>query len=212
MIKSKQRYSSVACLISGLLLYLATTPAQAALIFTGQSLDITFSEPGFADLSDSVIAGTGPELVADVTSTSEIERFAMIDFESIDIGETSILFTLRGDGNDFATIDNILYQDTGTRSGASYIVALSSAPFIIDSVSIAETNNVVNLAASDVNLIDGQIQFDISNLAIGTVTGGPDLGTIRLDVALIPLPAALPLMLTGLGGLYLVGRRRRLAQ
>ena len=212
MIRSRQTYSSFICVIAGLVLYLAITPAQAALIFTGQALDITFSEPGFADLSDTVIAGTGPELVADVTSTSEIEKFAMIDFESIDIGETSILFTLRGDGGDFGIFDSILYQDTGSRSGASYIVALAGAPITIDGVSIGETTNVVNLASSDVTLIDGQIHFDISNLAIGTVTGGPDLGTIRLDVTLIPVPAALPLMLSGLAGLYLITRRRKLPQ
>lgn len=212
MIAIYNRHLSVTSSLIGVLLLLLTFTSQAALIFTGQTLDITFKEPGFSDLSDTVIAGTGVELEADVNSLLNIEKFAMIDFESINIEETSILFTLRGDGDDYDVIDSILYQDTGTRSGASYLVALSGAPFSIDSVSIGETSNVVNLMSSDVSLLAGVIYFDISKLAIGTIDG-PDLGTIRLNVGfVVPIPAALPLMLSGLAGLLLFSRGRKFRQ
>lgn len=209
MINTQHRYIRVIRLIAGIVALFYLYPSHAALIFTGQAMDISFAEPGFADLSDTVIAGPGIELMADVNSTSEIERFAMIDFESIDIEEASLLFTLRGDGDDFGIIDNVLYQDTGTRSGATYIVGINSAPFSIDSVTIGETSNVTNLSALDVSLVGGNIHFDISNLAIGTIENGADLGTIRLNVGFVPIPAALPLMLTGLACLFAISRRRK---
>ena len=204
------RHTSINSLLAGVVVFLFATSSQASFIFTGQNVDITFSEPGFSDLSDTVIAGTGIELNANVNSLSEIEKFAMIDFESIDIEETSILFTLRGDGNDFGVFNNILFQDTGTRSGATYIVALSGAPFSIGSVSIGDTNNVMNLSPADVSVIGDAIHFNISQLAIGTINNAEDLGTIRLNVGFVPIPAALPLMLSGLAGLLVVCRRRKL--
>ena len=210
MIMAITRHTSINSLLAGVVVFLFATSSQASFIFTGQNVDITFSEPGFSALSDTVVAGTGIELNANVSSLSEIEKFAMIDFESIDIEETSILFTLRGDGNDFSEFNNILFQDTGTRSGATYIVALSGAPFSIDNVSIGDTNNVMNLSPADVSVIGGAIHFDISQLAIGTINNAADLGTIRLNVGFVPIPAALPLMLSGLAGLLVVCRRRKL--
>jgi len=204
------RHTSINSLLAGVVVFLFATSSQASFIFTGQNVDIMFSEPGFSDLSDTVVAGTGIELNANASSPSEIEKFAMIDFESIDIEETSILFTLRGDGNDFGVFNNILFQDTGTGSGATYIVALSGASFSIDSVSIGDTNNVMNLSPADVSVIGGAIHFDISQLAIGTINNAEDLGTIRLNVGFVPIPAALPLMLSGLAGLLVVCRRRKL--
>ena len=209
MIKPRHGYTGVISLILGIVALLYLNLSHAAFVFTGQTVDVIFSEPGFSDLSDSVVAGPGVELMADVNSTSDIERFAMIDFEAIDIEETSILLTLRGDGDDFATIDDVLYQDTGTRSGATYILGLAGAAFSIDSVTIGDTSNVINLMATDVALISGQIHFDISNLAIGTIDNGADLGTIRLNVGFVPVPAALPLMLTGIACLFVFSRRRK---
>jgi hypothetical protein len=212
VIMTKHRHTSINSLLAAMVLFLFATSSQAAVIFTGQNIDVTFSEPGFSNLSDTVVAGAGVELNANVNSLSQIERFAMIDFESIDIEETSILFTLRGDGADFGAFNNILFQDTGTRSGATYILALSGAPFSIDSVSIGDTNNVMNLSPTDVSVIGGAIHFDISQLAIGTINNAADLGTIRLNVGFVPIPAALPLMLSGLAGLLVVCRRRKLTQ
>jgi hypothetical protein len=210
VIMATTRHTSINSLLAGVVVFLFATSSQASFIFTGQNVDITFSEPGFSALSDTVVAGAGIELNANASSLSEIEKFAMIDFESIDIEETSILFTLRGDGIDFAEFNTILFQDTGTRSGATYIVALSGAPFSIDNVSIGDTNNVMNLSPADVSVIGGAIHFDISQLAIGTINNAADLGTIRLNVGFVPIPAALPLMLSGLAGLLVVCRRRKL--
>ena len=209
MITTRHRYTRVVSLLTGLAALLLISNSQAALVFTGQALDVTFTEPGFSDLSDTVIAGPGIELIADVSSTSEIESIAMIDFESIDIGETSILFTLRGDGDDFGIVDSVLYQDTGTSSGATYIIGFNSAPFSIDTVSVGETTNLINLLPTDIAVIGGAVHFNISNLAIGTIDNGADLGTIRLNVGLIPIPAALPLMLSGLACLFAISRRRK---
>ena len=209
---NKNKYTSKSSLLAGMILLVFATSAQAAFIFTGQSVDVTFSEAGFADQSDTVVAGANVELAANPLSSLNIEKYVMLDFESIDIEESSILFTLRGDGADFGVIDSILYQDTGTSPGASYIVSLAGAPFSIGSVAIGETNNVVNLMPANVSLVGGAIHFDISQLAIGTIAGGPDLGTIRLNVEFVPVPAALPLMLSGLAGLFIFGRRRRLSQ
>ena len=212
MINHRHRYSRVISLLLAIAALMLITPSHASFVFTGQTLGVTFTEPGFSDLTDTVIAGPGIELEADVTSSSEIEKFAMIDFESIDIEETSILFTLRGDGDDFGMVGSTLYQHTGTGSGASYIIDLVGAPFIIDSVAVGDVSNVTNLLPTDVSLINGEIHFDISNLAIGTIDNGADLGTIRLDVGLVPVPAALPLMLTGLVCLFAISRRRKLNQ
>jgi hypothetical protein len=53
------------------------------------------------------------------------------------------------------------------------------------------------------------IYFDISTLGILEVTG-PDIGSVTMNVEFVPIPAALPLMLSGLAGLVLVSRRRKI--
>ena len=128
----------------------------------------------------------------------------MLDFEFIDFDDTSVTFNLRGDGPAHANPD---YQTTGL--DGSYIITLATADFFIGSVSIGSMTDMIGVELDKEVTFNGKnIFFDISTLGILEVTPGADIGSITLNVEFVPIPAALPLMLSGLAGLVLVSRRR----
>jgi hypothetical protein len=92
--------------------------------------------------------------------------------------------------------------------GASYI--LNNFDYGIGNVMLLSTSNVAGLVAgTDITWNKNQLAFDISRLGIGTLPG-MDMGAITLGVEFVPVPAALPLMLSGLfSGLLFIARRRR---
>ena len=61
---------------------------------------------------------------------------------------------------------------------------------------------------SEITFDNKNIYFDVSALGI-LETAGADIGRVTLNMELVPIPAALPLMLSGLAGLAFISRRRK---
>jgi len=196
------RRISISGSLAGLFLLITASTSQAAFVFTGQNLNVTYQETGF-ELTDTIIAGiTDPDI--SYLDGSNIGDGIMLDFEFIDFDDTSVTFNLRGDGPAHANPD---YQTTGL--DGSYIITLATADFFIGSVSIGSMTDMIGVELDKEVTFNGKnIFFDISTLGILEVTPGADIGSITLNVEFVPIPAALPLMLSGLAGLVLVSRRR----
>jgi len=203
MITINVRRLSIASSLAVLLLLNFTSASQAAFVFTGETIDVSYTEPGVG-LTDAVVAGTGPEIA--YLDGSDIGDGIMLDFEFIDIDDTSVTFNLRGDGPAHPTDG---YQTTGL--AGSYTISLTAADFSISNVSLGTITDTIGVAVgSEVTFDAGNIYFDISTLGIREITPGADLGTVTLNVEFVPIPAALPLMLSGLAGLLLLSRRRKI--
>jgi len=200
----KDRCLSIASLLAGVFLLLITSASQAALIFTGQNIDVTYSEIGFTDLTDSIVAGSNdPDRDIFYLDGSNIGNGIMLDFEYIDFTDNTVTFQLRGDGSSYSPG----YQTTGL--GGSYILSLADAGISFDTVSIDSAINMIDVTmGADITFDARNIYFDISTFGI-LETPGADFGTLTLGVQFVPIPAALPLMLSGLAGLALVSRRRK---
>ncbi len=202
MIAINHRRISITGFLAGLFLLITSPATQAAFVFTGQSLDVTYQETGF-ELTNSIIAGDNDPDISYLDS-SNIGNGIMLDYEFIDFTDTSVTFSLRGDYGDVYSPG---YQTTGL--DGSYIITLTSADFSIGSVSIGSMTDMIGVSlGTEVTFNGKNIFFDISTLGILEVTPGADIGSITLNVEFVPIPAALPLMLSGLMGLVLVSRRR----
>lgn len=185
----------------GLLLLFLTSTTQASYVFTGGMIDVSYSGPDFSVGVDSIIAGSKSPDIA-YQDGSNIGDGIMIDFESIEFFDTAIIFTLRGDGPEHSTG----YQKTGLLG--SYVISLVNANLWVDDLTVTTSNNVTGVALGSEITFDAQnIYFDLSTFGVLDQTN-EDLATISLDVSFIPLPAALPLMLSGLVGLLLFARRQ----
>jgi hypothetical protein len=199
--------------LAGLFLLITASTTQAAFVFTGQSIDVSY-EDSLGTFTDSIIAGnSNPDISYNdgsniggeygLTPGPDVPGI-MLDSEVIDFADTSVTFNLRGDGPAHATSG---YQTTGL--DGSYIITLTSADFSIGSVSIGSMTDMIGVGLGTEVTFDGKnIFFDISTLGILEVTPGADIGSITLNVEFVPVPAALPLMLSGLAGLVLASRRR----
>ena len=202
MFASTVRRLSITSMLVGLFLLLFTSSSSAALIFTGQNIDVTYSAAGDSDITDSIVAGAGSDIAyLDGSNIGGI----MLDFEFIDFVDNAVTFQLRGDGAAHSTG----YYTTGLTG--SYIISLMDINTTFDSVSINILDRIIGVSiGSEITFDAHNIYFDVSTLGILEVTPGADLGLITLDVgfALVPLPAALPLMLSGIAGLALFSRRK----
>jgi len=202
------RLSVTSTFIAGFLL-LFTPASQAALLFTGQNIDVTYSEFGFADVTDSIVAGAGSDIAyndgSNIGGNGGISG-VMIDFELIDFTDNAVTFQIRGDG---PAHSNGAYQTTGL--GGSYILSLTDMGIFYDTVSIgAMSTNLIGVAmGSEITFDAKNIMFDISTLGILDASSA-DIATLTLNVEFVPIPAALPLMLSGLAGLALFSHRRKL--
>ena len=192
--------------MAGLFLLVSTSTAQAAFVFTGQAMNVTFQDGVFPDLTDAIVAGNADPDIAYLDGTN-IGDGIMLDFEFIDFADTSVTFQLRGDGGVHPTAG---YQTTGLPQDSRYVLSLTGADFSIGSVSVGALTDMIGVAVgSEVTFDAKNIYFDISTLGIKEVTPGADIGSVTLNVEFVPVPAALPLMLSGLAGLALFVRRRR---
>jgi len=191
----------LATTLSGAFLLLCSSIAQASFIFTGQSIDVDYVGSDFAIATDTITAGDNDPDIAYGDST-HIGSGLMLDDESIDFDDTSITFNIRGDGPTYSPG----YQTTGLLG--SYVLSIESLAFSIDSLVIGSAVNVTDLDLTDITWDSKHIYFDLSDFGIGQIAGDADLATVRLDVTLVPVPAALPLFLSGIAGLALLRRRR----
>lgn len=202
MIAINARRLSVTSFLAGVFLLLLTSASQAAYVFTGQNIDVSYSETGFADLTDPIIAGSDPEIF--YNDGTSIGNGIMLDFEFIDFVDNAVTFQLRGDGSFYSPG----YQTTGL--DGSYILSLTGVGISIGSVSIGSMTDMIDVTVgTDITFDAKNIYFDISTLGILETTSVADIGSLTLNVEFVPIPAALPLMFSGLAGLILISRKRK---
>jgi len=203
MIAINVKHLSVTSLLAGAFLLFITSASQAALVFTGQNIDVTFSEPGFTDLTDSIVAGSSDPDISYLDGSS-IGNGNMLDFEFIDFADNAVTFQLRGDGSSYSPG----YQTTGL--GGSYILSLTGVGISIGSVSIGSMTDMIDVTVgTDITFDAKNIYFDISTLGILETASVADIGSLTLNVEFVPIPAAFPLMLSGLAGLVFFSRKRK---
>lgn len=163
-------------------------PPEACEGFTGGHTDADLD--GIAD-GPGVLSGTDADLYSTPNSDPETElalvnnlageSFTLADFTKIEMGDGIL-----GDGD---TDENASFT-----SNALYILFKFGAGALAGDTAVIKNT--------------GLISFDVEYLKRAMGSGG--LSHIAL-VGVIPLPAALMLMLTAVGGLAWVGRRRRAA-
>lgn len=190
-------------LLIGLYLLLLASVSHAALVFTGGMIDVSYLGSDFTVGTDSFIAGnTSPDIA--YQDESNIGDGIMIDFESITFNDSSIVFQLRGDGPAHPSTG---FQKTGLLG--SYTISLASPGIGFESVFVDTSANITGLDLnSGITFDTRNIYFDLSSFGILDQSNA-DIGTVTLNVGFVPVPAALPLMLSGLAGLLLLNRRRR---
>lgn len=202
------------------LLLSAGSEARASLI--GLDVTVTFVEPTFTDVIDMVTVAPGHEITeGDGTNIggSPGDPGIFLEGEFIDIGAASIVYRVRGDGDDHP-LDSA-YQLTGFDPLAQYIFDFDlgvSGDHIVSVMVLLD--GVIGVAAP------GQVQFtdDSVILFVGTlgvhrdVQGESDLGTITLNLTLEstgppgpgnPVPEPSSLAALGLGLAALAWHRRR---
>lgn len=180
--------------VSFLILMSITSLVHAS--FIGQSINVTFTELGYADVVDSVFPSTISTEISFGDGTN-IGDVIMLDGEFIDFTEDSIILNIRGDGPAHSTSG---YQTTGFTSGASYLFTgfdmnVASVIFSLDDIVGVDFGSELTYGSDF-------IQLDISTLGVKQIIGSADLGSITLNVDFaVPLPASLPLMIFGLAGI-----------
>jgi hypothetical protein len=194
---------SVAGALLGMLLLLAA-PGAAWATLIGQTVTVTFSEAGFEDEVDPAIVGDGPEIVFD--DTTNIGGSILNVGELIDVGALSVEFVIRGDGD----VHSPGFQTAGFGADARYVLSgLDFSPFWIGGV-IVTTENIVGVAlGSEVLFSADSLTLIVGTLGVGEIAEAPDLGTVTLDLELIPEPNPGLLLGAALAGLGLIRCFRR---
>jgi len=194
---------------------LACRYAEAELL--GTDVTVTFQEPSSPDEVDVVTVGAGPEI--SFLNGTNIGDNILLDFESIDVGDTSIIYDIQGGGDPHGTAG---YTTTGFNPAAQYVFSgLEPSGMIADLVGVTvDLTDVIDVAlGSEVSFDDDSVTLLVGTLGIADVVGGPDLGRITLNLQFeeqqqperIPEPASGLLCLLGGACLALgyVCRRRR---
>jgi hypothetical protein len=200
---------SVACAVF-------SVPGHAS--FVGESVIFSYMDSGNnvsnASTPVNLTAMSDPELFAGDGSAIDA-AFFLISPTSIDILEDSIVFTLRGGGPGHSAG----FQTTGAPADAKYRISIFDTLVNLFDLAAGDTfavalDNVVDVnLGTELMLTDSFIDLFIGSLGIGDVL---DIGTITLQVDRavlnpVPIPAALPLMLSALGLIGFMARRRRAA-
>lgn len=179
--------------------------AQATLI--GQNVTVTFQEPSFADVIDGVLVGAGSEI--SFLDGTNIGDEILLDFESIDIGASSILYNVQGEGPEHSPG----FSTTGFDPAARFVFSdlTLASPSRIIAVNIILSNVIGVAAGSEVTFTDDSVALVIGTLGIGMIDGAPDVGSIRLDLTFeginpsVPEPSLLGLLALSIAAL---GARR----
>ncbi len=173
--------------------------SSAGVLANGADPTLTSSTPSTYFYKDNF---TGPTvghtaLIGSSTGSGFHDAFA---FTVTDSAASSITATLGlGDLKNITDLNVRLYSVTP---------GVSTTPMLGDPLGVwfaaATTGNVATLGT--VNLAAGSYVLEVRGLVTGTNGGGY---TGELNVAPVPLPAALPLVLSGFGALGAFGVRRR---
>ncbi len=183
-----------------------------------------------ATVSYNTTLGSGATLALFDSSLGTLDSVLL----SVDLNATVSLSVLNSGTTtqDFRVIDTATVQLSGPSSASflgQYKIHFIAAPgetfemgssIIKDSVLLTSPNIVDFIGTGDFGVFIASSVFGIGVLPTGiTAIGGvtlvaPFAGSVNVDynyttVAAIPLPASLPLFLSGLVGLGIVGRRRR---
>ncbi|HKJ53198.1 MAG TPA: hypothetical protein VKB27_17010 [Gammaproteobacteria bacterium] len=214
-------------------LALLSVGAKASLV--GQTVDFTFKETGFADSVESGISVLDPGVELSGSDGNQIAMDALMTTnESIDLGVDSIAFTIEGlfpvtgttnpilntpldlDFSDPA--DEARYEISGFDQSLLALFEIDPGDaFAISANNIWSDDMMTPLSLGNELVVDntsGIVTLFLASLHIGQIAGGPDLGTITLyvergDVSVIPLPGALPLMLSALAVIGFITRRKQ---
>lgn len=201
----------VACALA-FALAVAAPSAGAPITISLNSHGLGLSDP--LDVSVPAIVA-GAEVAKGDGST--IGDDVMFDGEFIDIGASSVTFSLFGGGS---PLPNPLYRDLGFDPAAYYVISgLYAGSFEIASIGAPVLTNVTGVALGSEVFLDGPntIRFLIGTL--GVLETPENLGTVTLNFSLRqvdpgPGPGVVPepgtWLLIGSGVVALIVRRRRL--
>lgn len=206
----KPANSSMKCSLL-LLCMLVSAPSYAS--FLNTNVDFTYSDDVPTTLVKSGVPVVDPGRELFGTDGSPIDLGVLYDDEYIDIGGSSIVFGLRGGAaahsNGYETWD-----------------VISTGMFRIDfetgTLALFETLTAADVVLTDIigvtlgTQLIANIGLDFLTLKVGTlgINAIADFGTVALNFtakppSAVPIPAALPLMLSGLALIGFLSRRRR---
>lgn len=203
-----------------MVLSLATTagfasPASASAILTGTTATVSLFDP--VDLPNPLqhtVTVVSPAAEISAGDGTNIGGF-LFPGEFINIEATSIKFSIFGGGDDQGTPG---YKLAGYSTGANYVISDLFSPAVakITGVSIV-LNNIVDVALnSEVFFDDHSVTLDvdtlgvlISELNLGTVTLNLTVQDVSTAPPVVPEPASLTLLVTGLSAFGVKFRRRR---
>ena len=146
-----------------------------------------------------VPAGPVPTLTIDDTAVDVGGTFdtESVEFNFSGAGNASEVISMVNDNNAVLSVGN-LNEDIEFSTGRLFIDDGSGPVLLVDFKNDPDTDVIFAVSGA----------FDLI-LDFVDAPGDGKTGTFDFTISAIPLPAGLALLLTGLGGLALVGRRRR---
>jgi hypothetical protein len=165
-------------------------------------------------LATPLTSGSASGTFTDTYSTAALAEAAITGFSfEFSDGETLSLADLKASGNTITTgktwaTSNFLSPTTGTPTGYYLITSINFGGH----KTFPGTTSAGNYQIAEGAGLVGNVAPGSNNVTPGI--GGPaasvDAGYWELQPTAVPVPAALPLLLSGIGGLAMLGRRRKL--
>ncbi len=159
--------------------------AEATLI--GQDVTVEFLE-GADSFSDVVTVGAGSEI--SFGDGTDIGDEILLDFESIDIGASSISYDIQGGGPPHSTPG---FSTTGFGADARFVFSnlIFSTPSRITAVDVVLSSVIGVLLGAEVTFTDDSVTLFVGTLGIAE-GNGLDIGNITLDLTFTPIDGTVP--------------------